>query len=79
LALQGDLAMASTAAFDTAVSQRLDTWVPACGGTETPFRARSGATLLYCFNPATRQHAYLNVNTDIILTREEANAHLQTV
>ena len=51
-----------------------DQWVPACGGTETPFKSRSGITMLYCWNPATRDHAYLNVDTDIIMTHEEATA-----
>lgn len=53
-----------------------DIWLPACGGTETPFKSRSGLRLLYCWNPATGQHAYLNCDTDIILTDEEARAAL---
>lgn len=47
-------------------------WVPACGGTETPFTTRSGARLLYCWQPSTGKHAYLNVETDLILSDEEA-------
>lgn len=47
-------------------------WVPASGGTETPFRTRGGATLLYCFNPRSGKHAYLDVGSDLILTDEEA-------
>ena len=47
-------------------------WVPACGGTETPFTTRSGARLLYCWQPSTGKHAYLNLGTDMILTDEEA-------
>lgn len=50
----------------------LDAWVPACGGTEVPFKTRSGRTLLYCWNRHTMQHAYLDVETDLILTDEEA-------
>ncbi len=46
--------------------------MPACGGSETPFKTRSGARLLYCFNHAEGRHAYLNVDTDVILTNEEA-------
>jgi hypothetical protein len=49
-----------------------DSWVPACGGTEVPFPTRSGRTLLYCWNAATGQHAYLDVGTDLILSDEEA-------
>jgi hypothetical protein len=47
-------------------------WVPACGGTETPFTSRSGKRLLYCWQPATGKHAYLDCGTDIILTQEES-------
>lgn len=64
--------------FDANVAARKDVWMPACGGTEQPFRARSGVRLLYCFNPREHRHAYLNVDTDMVLTDEEARAHLQT-
>lgn len=62
--------------FQYAISNRLNAWVPACGGTEVPFKARSGATLLYCFNPALQQHAYINVDTDMILEDHDAFLHL---
>ena len=68
-----------TSEFSNAVAANRDAWVPACGGTETPFRARSGATLLYCFNPALKQHAYLLVGSDLILSNEEAAAHMQMI
>lgn len=55
-----------------------DEWLPASGGTETPFTARSGTRLLYCWNPKLKKHAYLNLDTDTILTDEEARTHLQT-
>lgn len=47
-------------------------WFPASGGTETPFVSRSGARLLYCYQPSTGRHQYLNCDTDIFLTNEEA-------
>lgn len=47
-------------------------WVPASGGTEKPFHTRSGRRLLYCWQPATGKHAYLDCDSDIILTDEEA-------
>lgn len=47
-------------------------WLPACGGTEAPFTSRSGKRLLYCWQPSTGKHAYLDCGTDIILTQEEA-------
>ena len=62
----------TTLEFDMA--RGTDRWVPACGGTETPFRSRSGVRLLYCFNHALAQHAYVNVDTDMVLTNEEAFA-----
>ena len=51
-------------------------WYPACGGTETVFTSRTGIRLLYVWQPTTGNHAYLNVDTDIILTDEEAQAAL---
>ena len=47
-------------------------WIPACGGTETPFTTRTGLRLLYVYQPSTGNHAYLNCETDILLTDEEA-------
>jgi hypothetical protein len=49
-------------------------WEPACGGTETPFKTRAGATLLYVYNPVLHKHAYLNVETDLLLSDDEASA-----
>jgi hypothetical protein len=59
-------------AYQKLVAARADAWVPACGGTEVPFKSRSGRTLLYCYNPHLGKHAYLDCGTDIILTDEEA-------
>jgi hypothetical protein len=47
-------------------------WIPACGGTEVPFKSRSGKRLLYCYQPATGKHAYLDMDSDVFLTDEEA-------
>lgn len=47
-------------------------WVPACGGTEVPFNTRTGRRLLYCWQPSTGKHAYLDLGTDYFLTNEEA-------
>lgn len=51
-------------------------WFPACDGTEVPFHTRTGKRLLYCYQPTTGKHAYLDLGTDIILTDEEATAAL---
>jgi hypothetical protein len=47
-------------------------WVPACNGTEVPFTTRSGARLLYVWQPRSGRHAYLDCGTDIVLTYDEA-------
>lgn len=62
--------------FANACSARRDLWLPASGGTETPFLSRSGAKLLYCFNPRLGKHAYLRVDGDVILSDAEASFHL---
>lgn len=68
--------MLATHEYAIAVAGNADRWVPACQGTETPFTSRSGIRLLYCYNPQRGEHAYLNVNTDTIMTNEEADAAL---
>jgi hypothetical protein len=47
--------------YDWAVSNRIDVWVAACGGTEVPC-----AGFLYVFNPKTKETGWLNVGTDIV-------------
>lgn len=47
-------------------------WLPACGGTEQPFTTRLGFRLLYCWQPSSGRHAYLNLDTDLVLTDDEA-------
>ena len=39
-------------------------WVPASGGTETPFFTRSGRKLLYVYRASTGRHAYLDVQSE---------------
>lgn len=63
-------------AFDPVAHERQQDqgpWIPACGGTETPFRTRTGRTLLYCWQPTSGRHAYLDMGTDLILSDEEAS------
>jgi hypothetical protein len=50
-----------------------DNWIPACGGLETPIVVR-GRRLLYCWQPSTGRHAYLDLDADLILTDDEAFA-----
>ena len=45
-------------------------WVPASGGTERPFMSR-GYRLQYLWQPSTGRHAYINCDTDILLTDAE--------
>lgn len=51
-------------------------WFPASDGTEEPFLTRSGRRLLYCWQPSTGRHAYLDMNSDLILSDEEAELAL---
>ena len=64
------------AALDASRAQ--GNWVPACGGTEVPFTTRTGFRLLYCWQPSTGRHAYINLDTDILLSDDEARAALAT-
>ena len=54
--------------YNYAIVGKRDSWVPGCGGTETPFLTRSGLRVLYCYNPALGRHAYVNLDTDTVLT-----------
>jgi hypothetical protein len=64
------------AVYSFACYQSADTWVPASGGTETPFVSRSGRRLLYVWNPKQARHAYLDTSTDRILDDDEMLAAL---
>ncbi len=57
--------MGRTAEYRLAMAQRENRWIPACGGDEKPFE-HEGTRWLYVFNPATHEHAYLNLDTDLI-------------
>lgn len=47
-------------------------WEPACNQTEEPFFTRTGRKLLYCWQPSTGRHAYLDCALDMILSDDEA-------
>lgn len=49
-------------------------WYPACGGTERPFLTRNGFRLQYMWQPSSGRHAYINCDTDIIMSDEDAQA-----
>jgi hypothetical protein len=49
-----------------------DNWLPANNGTETPFITRTGHRLLYVWQPSTGNHAYLDCETDLILSDVDA-------
>jgi len=59
--------------FSEACKNMTDIWLPGSGGTETAFTSRSGVRMLYCYNPGQNRHAYLNIDTDIIMTQDEAS------
>jgi hypothetical protein len=50
--------------FDATINGR-DQWVPGSGGNETWTLARNGRSYLYCYNPATQEHGWLN-QSDIV-------------
>lgn len=61
--------------YAMACNRNLDTWVPAVKGdkVEQPFKSSSGTVMLYCYNPALNEHAYMDVGTNTIMTAEEAD------
>ena len=65
----------ATAEYLEAVTAKADRWVPANGGLEEPCTAKSGREVLYVYNPATGQHGYLDLDTDIVWTGRDV-AHL---
>jgi hypothetical protein len=46
-------------------------WEPAANGTEVPTKYRSGHTLLYCYNALLGKHAFINCETDHMVTDAE--------
>lgn len=62
--------------YAIALAGKLDCWVPANRGAETPFTGRTGRRLLYCHNFAKGKHAYIDCDTDMVMTDEEALAEL---
>jgi len=52
-------------------------WVPGANQTEVPFLSRSGKYMLYCYQPSTGRHAYLDCGTDLILSDEDAGLALR--
>jgi hypothetical protein len=51
--------------YQNAEREKLDRWVPACGGLETPFK-KNGRTWLYVFNPGQGCHGYLDMGQDVV-------------
>lgn len=68
--------MQATTEYTMAIAANADRWVPAHRGTEQPFVSRSGIRMLYCFNPRQQNHAYINADTDVVMTEEETRAAL---
>lgn len=50
-------------------------WLPACCGTEEPMTTRTGARVLYCWQPSTGRHAYLDLDTDLIIEDTDLGAY----
>jgi hypothetical protein len=58
--------MDSLTEYDRAIRDNKDVWVPACGGNEKPM-VIGERRFLYCFNPKQMRHAYLDMDTDVIV------------
>lgn len=56
----------TTDEFKRACAENADRWVPGCGGNEQPF-TKNGVRYLYCYNPRRMAHAYLNLDTDLLV------------
>jgi hypothetical protein len=50
-------------------------WVPACNGTEVPFSTRTGHRVLYCWQPSTGRHAYLDCDSDVFIADGDLSAY----
>ena len=61
------------AEYFAAAQTKADLWVPACGGKEVPTLV-NGRSLLYCWNHARREHAYVDLRSDTVLSDDEASA-----
>lgn len=66
----------TNAEWESVVSMKLDAWIPANGNSEVEFVSRSGIRMLYCFNPSTGDHAYINCGTDMVMSDEDSAAAL---
>ena len=53
--------------------ERTGGWVKACGGKEEEMVVR-GVRVLYCWHTGTHKHAYLNLDTDMIMADGEFEA-----
>ena len=58
-------------AYELAASGKQDAWVPASGGLEAPTVARNGRRVLYCFNHATQEHGYIDMDKDMLVMADE--------
>ena len=53
-----------------------ENWLPADMGSEVPFYTRNRRRLIYVWNTYTGEHAYLDCDTDLILSFEESQMAL---
>lgn len=59
---------------DRAAKAEQGPWIPGTG--EEPIVTRNRRRLLYCWQPSTGRKAYLDLDTDLLLSNEEAWAAL---
>jgi hypothetical protein len=77
VAIMNNLSLADLLNAQDAAREQGD-WQPANGGSEEPFFTRNRRRLLYCWQPSTGRHAYLDMDSDLILSDEEVRLALGT-
>jgi hypothetical protein len=75
IAIVNNMSLADVFVAKDAADEQGD-WQPANGGSEEPFVTRNKRRLLYCWQPSTGRHAYMDLDKDLILSDEEAQLAL---
>ena len=65
----GVLTLAEALEAQDHVKFQTGSWVPGCGGSETPFKFE-GQTYLYCWHTRTGEHAYIHLESDRPMPRD---------
>ncbi|MEE9159908.1 MAG: hypothetical protein V3U60_16175 [Gammaproteobacteria bacterium] len=63
--------------YHAVIASGADSWVVGNGGTEMPTKTRNGILVQVMYNAKTGQHAYLNCDSDTIMTDAEVTSAFQ--